>query len=233
MIRTTMELGGHAPVVVLDDADVERVAAYAAMAKFFNAGQVCVSPTRFSVHEAVYDRFVAVFSDRARSLVVGDGLRKGTQVGPLAHVRRPAAMEAFVEDASTRGGRVITGGHRLPGPGFFWAPTVLADVPAQARVMNEEPFGPLAVINRVSNVDEAIAEANRLPYGLAAYAFTGSARAARRLSEGIEAGMVGINTFSVSTPEAPFGGVKASGHGSEEGIEGLAGHLVTKSVYER
>lgn len=232
MLRTTLELGGHAPVLVLDDASVDRAAAHGAVAKFLNAGQVCVSPTRFCVHEAIYERFLAVFSERARSLVVGDGSVEGTQMGPLAHARRPAAVRDLVDDAVACGGTVVTGGHQRPGAGYFWEPTVLTDVPIKARVMNEEPFGPIAVVNRVSDVEEAIAEANRLPFGLAAYAFTESARAARRIGEGVEAGMLGINTFAISVPEAPFGGVKESGHGSEEGTEGLDGHLVTKAVHE-
>jgi succinate-semialdehyde dehydrogenase/glutarate-semialdehyde dehydrogenase len=232
MKRTTMELGGHAPVIVLDDVDVDAVLDQAVAAKYRNAGQVCVSPTRLYVHESVYERFAAGFAQRARALVVGDGLDAGTQMGPLAHDRRPAAVEAIVEDATGRGARVLAGGAPIGGPGYFWAPTVLVDVPRAARVLNEEPFGPITVIAPFGDLDEAIAEANRLPYGLAAYAFSGAARAVRELGDRLEAGMVGLNTFAISVPESPFGGVKESGHGSEEGIEGLEACLITKFVNE-
>ncbi|GIJ63193.1 NAD-dependent succinate-semialdehyde dehydrogenase [Virgisporangium aurantiacum] len=232
MKRTTMELGGHAPVIVLPDADIDVAAAYSVGAKFFNAGQACVSPTRFLVHRDVYDRFVDAFVDRARILVLDDGLAEKVDMGPLAHARRPAAMEGFVADAVAAGARALAGGRAVDRPGFFWEPTVLVDVPTSARVRNEEPFGPIAVINRVDDLDAAIAEANRLPFGLAAYAFTDSAAAIRRIAGEVEAGMLGVNTYSIATPDAPFGGVKESGHGSEEGIEGMAGHLVTKAIHE-
>ena len=232
MKRTTMELGGHAPVIVLDDVDIDAVLDQAVAAKYRNAGQVCVSPTRFYVHESVYERFAAGFAQRTRALAVGDGLAAGTQMGPLAHDRRPAAVESIVADATARGARVLAGGAPIGGPGYFWEPTVLVDAPRDARVLNEEPFGPLAVIAPIADLDEAIAEANRLPYGLAAYAFSHQARAVRELGERLEAGMVGLNTFAISVPESPFGGVKESGHGSEEGIEGLEACLITKFVNE-
>jgi succinate-semialdehyde dehydrogenase/glutarate-semialdehyde dehydrogenase len=232
MKRTTMELGGHAPVLVFDDVDVNQVLDLAVGAKYRNAGQVCVSPTRFYVHKAVYGRFVEGFAERAQALRVGDGLADGVQMGPLAHPRRMAAMESLLADARASGARFHAGGARGKGSGYFWQPTVLADVPRTARIMNEEPFGPVALINPFASFEEVIAEANRLPYGLAAYAFSRSARTVNLLGEQIEAGMIGINSFQISVPESPFGGIKESGHGSEEGIEGLEACLVTKFVTE-
>jgi succinate-semialdehyde dehydrogenase / glutarate-semialdehyde dehydrogenase len=232
MKRTTMELGGHAPVLVFDDVDVEQVLDQSVFSKYRNAGQVCVSPTRFYVHEKIYGRFVDGFTSRARALKVGNGLGDGTQMGPLAHDRRLESMEALLGDARKNGARFHTGGARITGSGYFWQPTVLADVPNTARIMNEEPFGPVAILNSFSDFDSAIQQANRLPYGLAAYAFTRSSRNVNLLGEQIEAGMIGINSYAISVPESPFGGVKESGHGSEEGIEGLDACLVTKFVSE-
>jgi succinate-semialdehyde dehydrogenase/glutarate-semialdehyde dehydrogenase len=232
MKRTTMELGGHAPVIVLDDADIDTVIAHSVVAKFRNAGQICVSPTRFYVHEEVYERFVAGLAAGARGLVVGDGMDDATQMGPLTHERRRDAVFDLVADAVAHGARVAAGGNPLDRPGFFFEPTVLTDVPPDARVMTEEPFGPVAVVVPVSGLDEAVNEANRLPYGLAAYGFTGSARSVRAIGERVEAGIVGVNTYAIARPDAPFGGVKLSGHGTEDGIEGLAAHLVTKTVHE-
>jgi succinate-semialdehyde dehydrogenase / glutarate-semialdehyde dehydrogenase len=230
--RTTMELGGHAPVLVFDDVDLDHVLDLSVSSKFRNAGQVCVSPTRFYVHEAVYERFVAGFAARAAALRVDDGLVDGARMGPLAHARRLAAVEAFVEDARSQGARVASGGHRIARRGFFHEPTVIADVPASARMMYEEPFGPVALVNPFRDFDAVIAEANRLPYGLAAFAFTRDSRRVNLLGEQLEAGMIGINSFQISVPESPFGGVKESGHGSEEGIEGLEACLVTKFITE-
>jgi succinate-semialdehyde dehydrogenase/glutarate-semialdehyde dehydrogenase len=232
MKRTTMELGGHAPVLVCDDVDVDRVLDLSVAAKYRNAGQVCVSPTRFLVHESIHEKFVKGFSARASNLVVGDGLDSSTQMGPLIHARRRAAVEEIIDDARSAGATVATGGKCIDGPGYFYAPTVLANVPLTARIMNEEPFGPVAIVNSFRDVDEAIDEANRLPYGLAAFAFTDSVALTRRFGESLEAGMVGINTFAISVPESPFGGIKESGHGSEEGIEGLEACLVTRFVSE-
>jgi succinate-semialdehyde dehydrogenase/glutarate-semialdehyde dehydrogenase len=232
MKRTTMELGGHAPVLVFDDVDVDHVLDLCVGAKYRNAGQVCVSPTRFYAHEKIYSRFVEGFAARAKALHVGDGLDEGNQMGPLIHARRLVAIEGFVADAQQHGARVLAGGSRLRSPGYFYAPTVLSDVPNSARIMNEEPFGPVAVINPFSDFDSVIKEANRLPYGLAAFAFTNSAHCAKLVGEQLEAGMVGVNTFAISVPESPFGGVKESGHGSEEGIEGLEACLVTKFISE-
>ncbi|HUN28141.1 MAG TPA: NAD-dependent succinate-semialdehyde dehydrogenase [Steroidobacteraceae bacterium] len=232
MKRTTMELGGHAPVVVFDDVDVNQVLDLAIASKYRNAGQVCVSPTRFYVHKSIYNRFVEGFTERAKALRVGDGLAEGVQMGPLAHPRRIGAMEALLADARANGARFHTGGNRIKGKGYFWEPTVLSEVPLSARMMNEEPFGPVALINSFASFDEVIAQANRLPYGLAAYAFTRNARTVNLLGEQLEAGMIGINSFQISVPESPFGGIKESGHGSEEGIEGLDACLVTKFVTE-
>jgi succinate-semialdehyde dehydrogenase / glutarate-semialdehyde dehydrogenase len=232
MKRTTMELGGHAPVVVFDDVDLEKVLDLSVTAKYRNAGQVCVSPTRYYVHERVYKRFVEGFAERAKRWPVGNGLEEKNKMGPLVHARRLVAIEGFVEDAKRQGGKVEAGGARLSSPGYFYAPTVLADVPNSARIMNEEPFGPIAVINPFSDFDQVIEQANRLPYGLAAFAFTSSSRTVKLLGEQLEAGMVGLNTYQISIPESPFGGVKESGHGSEEGVEGLDACLVTKFISE-
>jgi succinate-semialdehyde dehydrogenase/glutarate-semialdehyde dehydrogenase len=232
MKRTTMELGGHAPVLVFEDADLDQVLDQAVPAKYRNAGQVCVSPTRFYAQDKIYDRFVTGFVERARKVAVGNGLDESKQMGPLAHARRLAAVDGYVRDAEAHGAHVRTGGTRLNEPGYFFAPTVLSEVPNSARIMNEEPFGPIAIINPFSDVEQVFAEANRLPYGLAAFGFTKSARLATMLGERLEAGMVGVNTFQISVPESPFGGVKESGHGSEEGIEGLEACLVTKFVSE-
>ncbi len=232
MKRTTMELGGHAPVIVFDDVDVDKVLDASVGAKYRNAGQVCVSPTRFYVQEKIYDRFVEGFVNRAKAVSVGDGLDERNKMGPLIHARRLAAVEAFVNDARDSGAKVGTGGARLKSPGYFYTPTVLSDVPNEARIMNEEPFGPIAVINPFSDFDSVMEQANRLPYGLAAFAFTNSSRMVKLLGEQLEAGMVGLNTFAISVPESPFGGMKESGHGSEEGIEGLEACLVTKFISE-
>jgi len=230
--RCTMELGGHAPVIVLDDADLEVALAHSVFMKYRNAGQICISPTRFYIHEAAYEKFAAGFAAAASKIVVGAGLDEATQMGPLAHERRLAAISELVEDARTVGADVLAGGQAIDRPGWFYAPTVLGRVPVTARIMNEEPFGPVAALVPVSGLDEALEQANRLPYGLAAYAFTRDARRARELSERLEGGIVGINTYAVAAPDAPFGGVKQSGYGSEDGIEGVDAHLVTKAVHE-
>ena len=231
MIRTTMELGGHSPVLVFDDCDLDRVVPMLAAAKFRNAGQVCISPTRFYVQDGIHDRFVAAFTGQAEATRVGDGLAQGTAMGPLANPRRPDAMEALVADARAAGATVATGGERGADAGFFFQPTVLTDVPPGARAMSEEPFGPLAMVRRFSTLDEAIEQANRLPFGLAAYAFTNDARRQRLLADGIESGMVGLNTMGLSAVDAPFGGVKESGHGSEDGPEGMRAFQVVKTVH--
>jgi succinate-semialdehyde dehydrogenase / glutarate-semialdehyde dehydrogenase len=232
MQRTTMELGGHAPVIVFDDVDVDHVLNLSAVSKFRNAGQVCVSPTRYYVHEKIYKPFVEGFAARARSWTVGDGLVETNKMGPLAHSLRLNAMEELLTDARKHGAHFDAGGSRIPGPGYFWEPTVISEVSIEARIMNEEPFGPIAIINPFSNFDGVIQQANRLPYGLAAYAFTNNNRTVNLLGEQIEAGMIGINSYLISVRDSPFGGVKESGHGSEEGMEGLEACLVTKFVTE-
>ncbi len=228
--RYTAELGGHAPVLVLADADAAQTARLAVAAKYRNAGQVCAAPTRFLVHRSLFAPFVEAFVVAARALRVGDGRDPQTQMGPLAHARRPADMAALVDDALACGARLACGGRRLPGAGFFFAPTVLTDVPDRARVLREEPFGPIAVINAWDDLDAAVAQANALPYGLSAYLFTRDLALAHGISARIEAGLVGVNHFGVSQPETPFGGVKESGYGSESGPEGLAAYLDTKLI---
>jgi len=228
--RCTMELGGHAPVLILDDADLDQAVSVLVPSKFRNAGQICISPTRFYVHDSMHDRFVQEFAAATQRLVVGNGLDAATNVGPLANPRRTAAMDALIGDAVANGARLVLGGERIGNRGNFFQPTVLADVPTNARIMNDEPFGPVAVTSRFSSLDDAITQANRLPFGLASYAFTGSTRNVRKLSEEVEAGLLGINNVAVSHPEAPFGGVKMSGYGSEGGSEGMDPYLVTKLV---
>ena len=230
--RTTMELGGHAPVIVFDDADLTRTVDLLTTAKTRNAGQVCVAPTRFYVQDGIYDRFVSAFAGRLAKVNIGDGLLGSSQMGPMANPRRPAAMERFIGDAVTRGGRILTGGEAHGTAGFFWKPTVLADVPLDATIMSEEPFGPVAVVAPFATLEEAVEHSNRLPYGLAAYVFTESAKRAMVIGDAIEAGMVGINVVVMAAADAPFGGVKESGHGSEDGPEGLHEFLVTKTIHQ-
>jgi succinate-semialdehyde dehydrogenase/glutarate-semialdehyde dehydrogenase len=230
MKKATMELGGHGPVVIFDDIDPEKVAEVSAAAKYRNAGQVCISPTRFLVHEKVHDKFATRFAEIAKTMPVGDGLDAKTKMGPVANPRRVDAMEGFIGDAKQHGAKLMAGGDRIGNQGFFWQPTVLRDVPLSARIMQQEPFGPVAIINRFSSFDEVVAEANRLDYGLAAYAFTNSAKNAAAISDALESGMVGVNHFGVSLPETPFGGVKDSGYGSEGGMEGLQAYQNTKFV---
>ncbi|HZH07928.1 MAG TPA: NAD-dependent succinate-semialdehyde dehydrogenase [Lautropia sp.] len=230
--RTTMELGGHSPVLVFDDCDVDATVALLAAQKFRNAGQVCVSPTRFYVQEAIYEEFARKFADHANSLRVDSGFADGVQMGPLANRRRPDALEAMIEDAVSSGARLAAGGERAAEGGFFFSPTLLLDVPTSTRAMNEEPFGPLALMQPFQSLAEAIEQANRLPFGLAAYCFTSDLRRATELSSAIEAGMIGINGMAMSAVDAPFGGVKDSGYGSEDGPEGLEAFTVTKAVHQ-
>jgi succinate-semialdehyde dehydrogenase/glutarate-semialdehyde dehydrogenase len=230
MKPTLMELGGHAPVIVCEDADPATAARRAARAKFVNAGQVCTSPSRFLVHESLVEDFTAEFMKAAESVVVGDGLAPGTTMGPLANERRLVAMQRLTTDAAERGAKVLTGGEGLDRPGYFFAPTVLTDVPADAALLHEEPFGPLAPIVPFTELDDALKTANELPYGLAAYGFTRSAATAERLAAELEAGILSINHCGGSVHEAPSGGVKESGHGREGGPEALDSYLVTKRV---
>jgi succinate-semialdehyde dehydrogenase/glutarate-semialdehyde dehydrogenase len=225
-----MELGGHAPVIVCGDVDPVATAASSVVGKTRNAGQVCVSPTRFFVEQDIYGKFTEAFAEKARAVKVGDGLDPSNQMGPLANHRRIEAMEMFVADAKAKGARRLAGGERLGNRGYYYPPTVLAELPDDARAMREEPFGPLALINPVKSLDEAIERANALPYGLAAYAFTRSARNADRLAEGVEVGNLSINNLVASIAETPFGGVKDSGYGREGGTEGLSHYTVVKNV---
>ncbi|MEN3297042.1 MAG: succinate-semialdehyde dehydrogenase / glutarate-semialdehyde dehydrogenase [Burkholderiales bacterium] len=230
MKRTTMELGGHSPVIVFDDADIDVAAEMLARFKMRNAGQVCISPTRFYVQEGAYERFLDKFVSVIGSLKVGDGLAEGVQMGPLAHARRVTAMEGFVGDAVERGAKLALGGQRIGTVGHFFSPTVVTDLPDDAKLMLEEPFGPVAPVARFKTMDEALTRANSLPFGLAAYAFTNSLRTAHAVSNGLEAGIVNINHFGAALPETPFGGVKDSGIGSEGGTETFDGYLVTKYI---
>lgn len=230
MKRATMELGGHSPVVIFDDVDPAKVASIIGPFKYRNAGQVCISPTRFFVHEAVHDKFVANFAEYTKGLKVGEGLDPNSKMGPMANPRRIDAMETFVADAAQKGAKVQTGGKRIGNQGYFFEPTVLTDVPDEARAMNEEPFGPLALVQRFSSFDDVVTRANKLPFGLAAYAFTRSAKTAAAIGEAIETGMITINHLGLALPEVPFGGVKDSGYGHEGGIEGLDAYLTTKFI---
>lgn len=230
MKRITMELGGHSPVIVFDDADVDAAAKQIAAAKFRNAGQVCVSPTRFMVQEKAYDQFVDRFVAHVKTIKVGNGLEEGVQMGPLANERRVPAIEALIADASQKGADVRTGGSRIGNKGYFFEPTVVTGVTREMRMMNEEPFGPLAMIFPFSDFDEAVEEANRLPYGLASYAYTRSAKTANAIAASVEAGMMTINHLGLALPEVPFGGVKDSGFGSEGGSEAIEAYLNPKFV---
>jgi succinate-semialdehyde dehydrogenase/glutarate-semialdehyde dehydrogenase len=232
MKRVTMELGGHSPVLVFDDADIEPAAEMLARTKLRNAGQVCVSPTRFYVQEKAYDKFLAKFLDVIKSVKVGDGLEKGTQMGPLAFDRRVTAMQSFVDDANRRGAKVLTGGERIGSVGSFFAPTVVTEIGDDSMLMTEEPIGPIAPVVRFKDTDEGIRRANSLPFGLASFAFTGSLKTANRVANELEAGMVNINHFGIALSETPFGGIKDSGIGSEGGMETFDGYLTTKFVTE-
>jgi succinate-semialdehyde dehydrogenase/glutarate-semialdehyde dehydrogenase len=230
--RCTLELGGHAPVLVFDDADLEQAVRQLGSMKIRNAGQVCIAPSRFFIQRGVYDDFVALLARRLSSTRVGDGADPTTEMGPLASARRLAACEAFTADAVERGATIACGGTRLEGPGFFFPPTVLKDAAPESRAMREEPFCPVVPCAPFDTLDEAIARANELPYGLASYAFTRSMVIAQQVQRRLDAGMVGINHTTVSTPETPLGGVNESGYGSEGGAEGLDGFLRTKFVTE-
>ncbi len=226
----TLELGGHGPVLVFDDADLDEAARLGAANRFRGTGQVCISSTRFLVQRASYAAFAGKFVVATQALQVGNGLDPATQVGPLANARQLDKMRGLVADAVEHGATVLTGGEPIAGPGFFYQPTVLADVPMSARVMREEPFGPIAVLRPFDTLEDGLAEANRLPYGLSAYAFTTDARTAIAVGDGLEAGMIGINHFSIIVSELPFGGMKESGYGSEGGEEGIENYLVTKFI---
>jgi succinate-semialdehyde dehydrogenase/glutarate-semialdehyde dehydrogenase len=227
-----MELGGHSPTIIFPDIDVEKVAQASARAKFRNSGQVCTSPTRFYVHEDVYDVFVREFGRAAQALKLGHGREAATQMGPVVSARRLSAVERLTEQARASGATVVSGGARDRKEGFFFQPTVLGDVPPNALVMKEEPFGPIAACRRFAAIDDMLAEANALPFGLAAYLFSGSIKTASRVARELECGIVGVNAFSGSNPETPFGGVKDSGYGREGGAEGVRSYMSTKFVVE-
>jgi succinate-semialdehyde dehydrogenase/glutarate-semialdehyde dehydrogenase len=230
MKRVTMELGGHAPAVVFEDADIEATVKLLMISKYRNAGQVCTAPSRFLVHDSVYDKFVDMFTEASRALKVGDGADASSQMGPLAHAGRIDAMEAFVADARKRGARVKTGGSRIGNKGFFFEPTVLTNLSTEALILNEEPFGPIATMLPFSRFDDAVTEANRLDYGLAAYAFTRSSRTVTAIGAALESGMVAINSATFALPETPIGGVKDSGYGSEGGREAIEAYFNTKYI---
>ena len=230
MKRVSMELGGHAPAIICDDADLARTLKLLGVQKFWNAGQACISPSRFLVQAPLYDEAISAFQRIAESYTLGNGLEKTTRMGPLANPRRVAAMQALVDDAVAQGARIVTGGVAPQGKGYFYPATVLADVPRTARIFNEEPFGPIAAFVRFESDEQAIEEANRLPWGLAAYVFTGSAQRGEKLKNEIESGLVGINSIAMGYPEQPFGGVKDSGYASEGGADALAFYLSTKFV---
>jgi len=230
--KATLELGGNSPVIVMNDIDVDQVARLAIQSKFRNAGQICVAPSRFFVHDAIFDRFTSRFAELAASLRVGDGDQDATEMGPLAHARRIKAMEDLTQDAVTKGAKVLTGGaERMSRRGFFWSPTVLADVPADARILEEETFGPVAPFTRFDNLEAVLDRANEVEHGLAGYAFTKSLHSVRLIQDRLKAGAIGINTFAAAAPEMPFTGIKNSGLGVIQGTEGLAAHMNIKSSF--
>ena len=231
--RCSMELGGHSAVVVCADSDIEAAAAQCALFKFRNAGQVCIAPNRFYVEDSVSERFIAKMRADAEALVLGDSQDRATTMGPLTLASGRDKVERLVADAIGHGAGLVTGGKRPEGrnSGYFLEPTILSDVPDHADIMSEEPFGPVAPVARFSDLDEAIERANSTPYGLAAYAFTGSQSKAEALSRGLHAGMVGINTFMVAHAEAPFGGVDHSGMGREGGREAIRDYQNTKLTH--
>ena len=229
---TTMELGGHAPVMVFKDSDVDTVLDTMVGAAYRNAGQVCVSPTRFLVEEDLFPAFRDGFVERAKKIAVGNGFDKDTRMGPMANERGPEGLAKKIADAKNHGAKLDTGGERIGNQGFFFEPTVLSEVPTEAEIMNEEPFGPIALINPMAGADAIIEEANRLPYGLAAYAWTNDPVLRSRLAADVEAGMLAINGANVSAPDAPFGGVKWSGFGREDGAEGVMHCMVAKTIHE-
>ena len=230
--RASMELGGHAPVIIHRDADPMVSAKAAAAAKFRNAGQVCISPTRFYVHESLKQPFESAFVDVAKAIVVGDGLKDGVTMGPMIRAKAVEGALSLVEDAVARGARLLHGGRRPAhlNKGHFLEPTVLADVPDDARIMIEEPFAPIAPITTFSEEDEVIERANALPFGLAAYVFSNDAERAQRTAERLESGMVGINEMLLAAAEAPFGGIKESGYGREGGALGIKDYLEPKFI---
>lgn len=230
MKRATMELGGHAPAMIFDDANIDLAVQELVTHKFRNAGQVCVSPTRFLVQRGVFNQFIEKVAVAVKQIKVGNGLDAGVTMGPLANARRITAMEELVADALEQGATLIAGGKRIGTKGYFFEPTVISNLPLSAKAMSEEPFGPMMLINPFDTLDEVIAEANRLPFGLAAYAYTASAHTKHVLANRVESGMLTINHLGIGLPELPFGGIKDSGYGSEGGIEAIESYINTKLV---
>lgn len=230
--RLSLELGGHAPLIVFPDADVAQVAQAAVLGKFRNNGQVCIAPSRFYVHEKISKDFTEAAVDLAKKLKLGDGLVEGTQVGPMMEERALTKTAALVDDAKSRGASVLTGGARSTrfDRGYFFEPTILANLNPSMRIMTEEPFAPVMPILDFSKLDDVLSAANDTPYGLAAYVFTNDLTVATRMAEGLEAGIIAINDPVPATPQCPFGGMKQSGLGRELGIEGLDAYLETKFV---
>jgi succinate-semialdehyde dehydrogenase/glutarate-semialdehyde dehydrogenase len=230
VVNPRMELGGNAPFIVLKNADLEAAVAGAMVAKMRNMGEACTAANRFYVHEDIHDEFVAQLAHAMAGLKVGNGLEAGVAVGPLVNADTRDKVEALVDDARSRGAKVVTGGHRLPPPGYFYAPTVLSHVPAEALCVREEIFGPVAPVQSFRDEDQLIARANGTEYGLVAYVYTRDLARGLALSERLEAGMVGLNRGIVSDPAAPFGGVKQSGLGREGAHEGMLEFLETQYI---
>jgi succinate-semialdehyde dehydrogenase/glutarate-semialdehyde dehydrogenase len=230
MKRVTMELGGHAPVIICDDADIDLAVKAMVGAKFRNAGQVCISPSRFYVQKSVSERYVEAFTNAVAAINVGDGLKESTKMGPLANTRRLEGVQSLVNDALTKGGNILTGGNRIGSKGNFFEPTVINNISIDARLMNEEPFGPVAAFQTFEKLDDVIREANRLPFGLSSYAFTRSLKNSHQLAQNLKVGMLWVNQGATPYPEIPFGGVNDSGYGSEGGFEALEAYLITKSI---
>lgn len=228
-----MELGGHAPVLVCDDVDAVKIGKLAAGSKMRMAGQICASPTRFIVHEGVYESFVTSFASASSEIQVGDGFEPGVQMGPVINNRRLRAIEELVADASSCGARVATGGHRIGDRGWFYAPTIIADAPIEAKAMTHEPFGPLALCVSVPSLDDGLALANSVAVGLSGYAFTNSLHDAERIGRELQCGNVSINHFGSPGADTPFGGVKESGIGREGGEGSLDSYTVTKTILQR
>jgi succinate-semialdehyde dehydrogenase/glutarate-semialdehyde dehydrogenase len=230
MKRVTMELGGHAPVIICDDADMDIAVKAMVAAKFRNAGQVCIAPSRFYVQKSVSKRYIEAFTNAVSAISVGDGLNDSTKMGPLANTRRVEGVESLVKDALAKGGNILAGGNRIGAKGNFFEPTVIDNLSIEANLMNEEPFGPVAAFQTFEKLDDVIQEANRLPFGLSSYAFTSSLKNAHQLAQNLKVGMLWVNQAAAPFPEIPFGGVNDSGYGSEGGIEALEGYLTTKTV---
>lgn len=228
----TMELGGHAPVIVGPDVDVDAVSDALVAKKMQNGGQVCLSPSRFYIHDAIYDRFVDRVAAGMAAFKIGDGMDPATTLGPMVNAARIEALEKMTQDAVNHGARVVTGGKRFGNTGFFFEPTVLSDVPDEALIMNEEPFGPIMPCQRFTDLDAAIAKANSLPFGLNAYAFATSRADVQKLGSALESGIVSINRTNAVYAETPMGGVKSSGYGKELGSEGISAYMTSKFISE-